>query len=56
MCALLFGVVMTIWFYVKTNDDPKVVGEVVCIFNYAEGIHPNDQYSWILQEGRDEPV
>lgn len=45
---------MTIWFYVKTNDDPKIVGEVVCIFNYAEGIHPNDQYSWILQEGRDE--
>jgi len=54
MCTFLFGVVMTIWFYVKTNDDPKVVGEVVCVFNYAEGIHPNDQYSWILQEGRDE--
>jgi hypothetical protein len=46
---------MTIWFYIKTNDDPKVVGEVVCVFNYAEGIHPNDKYSWILQEGRDEP-
>jgi hypothetical protein len=46
---------MTIWFYVKTQDDPKVVGDVVCASNYAEGIHPNDQYSWILKEGRDEP-
>lgn len=46
---------MTIWFYVKTTDEPKTVGEIVCAFNYAEGIHPQDKYSWILQEGRDEP-
>ena len=23
---------MTIWFYVKTSDDPKVVGDIVCSF------------------------
>jgi hypothetical protein len=46
---------MTIWFYVKTNDDPKAAGDVVCAFNYAEGIHPEDKYSWIMQEGRSEP-
>jgi hypothetical protein len=46
---------MTIWFYVKTKDDSKTVGDVVCAFNYTEGIHPNDKYSWIMQESRDEP-
>jgi hypothetical protein len=46
---------MTIWFYVKTLDDPKVVGETVCVFNVAQGKHPEDQYSWIMQVGRDEP-
>ncbi len=46
---------MTIWFYVKTENDAKAVGEVVCVFNYTEGKHPEDKYSWILQEGRDEP-
>jgi hypothetical protein len=46
---------MTIWFYVKTNDDPKVVGDIVCAFNFSQGQHPQDQYSWVMQEGRDEP-
>jgi hypothetical protein len=46
---------MTLWFYVKTNDDPKIVGDIVCTFNYTEGKHPGDQYSWIMQVGRDEP-
>jgi hypothetical protein len=46
---------MTLWFYVKTADDPKAVGDVVCAFNYAEGIHPEDKYSWIMQEGKTEP-
>lgn len=46
---------MTIWFYVKTLEDPKVVGEIVCAFNYTEGKHPEDQYSWIMESGRDEP-
>ncbi len=44
---------MTIWFYVKTTDDPKVTGDVVCAFNYAEGKHPGDKYSWIMKPGRD---
>lgn len=46
---------MTIWFYVKTNDDPKVVGDTVCAFNYAEGKHPEDKYSWVMEVGKDEP-
>jgi len=46
---------MTIWFYVKTDDDPKVVGDIVCAFNYTEGKHPEDKYSWIMEIGKDEP-
>jgi len=46
---------MTLWFYVKTNDDPKVVGDVVCDFNFTQGEHPEDQYSWIMVVGKDEP-
>ncbi len=46
---------MTIWFYVKTDDDPKVVGDIVCAFNYTEGKHPEDKYSWIIEVGKDEP-
>jgi len=46
---------MTIWFYVKTPDDPKVVGDIVCAFNYTEGKHPGDKYSWIMEVGKDEP-
>ena len=45
---------MTIWFYVKTDDDPKVVGDIVCAFNYTEGKHPEDKYSWIMEVGKDE--
>ncbi len=45
---------MTIWFYVKTNDNPKTVGEVVCAFNYAEGKHPDDKYSWIIDPDPEE--
>jgi hypothetical protein len=46
---------MTIWFYVKTPEEPKVVGETVCAFNYMQGKHPEDKYSWIIEPGRDEP-
>jgi hypothetical protein len=46
---------MTLWFYVKTVDEPKAVGDVVCGFNFAEGKHPEDKYSWIMEEGKDEP-
>jgi hypothetical protein len=46
---------MTLWFYVKTNDDPKAVGDIVCSFNFTQGKHPEDQYSWIIVAGRDEP-
>jgi hypothetical protein len=46
---------MTIWFYVKTSDDPNVVGQVVCDFNFEQGEHPQDQYSWLLEPGRDGP-
>ena len=46
---------MTIWFYIKTTDNPKAVGETVCAFNFSQGVHPQDQYSWIMEPGRDEP-
>ena len=46
---------MTLWFYVKTNDEPKVVGVVVSSFNFAQGEHPEDKYSWITEVGKDEP-
>jgi hypothetical protein len=45
---------MTLWFYVKTLETPKAVGETVCADNSIMGQHPGDEYSWILQEGRDE--
>jgi len=41
---------VTVWFYVKTSDDPKTVGDIVCAFNYTEGEHPGDKYSWIMKE------
>jgi hypothetical protein len=40
---------MTIWFYVKTTDNPKVVADVVCDFNYYQGEHPEDKYSWVTE-------
>lgn len=45
---------MTLWFYVKTLEEPKSVGETVCADNTIMGQHPGDEYSWILMEGRDE--
>ena len=43
---------MTIWFYVKTNDSPTSVGEVVCNFNFIQGEHPEDKYSYIMKKER----
>jgi hypothetical protein len=45
---------MTIWFYVKTSDNPKSVGEVVCSFNFYQGEHPEDKYTWIMEKGKEE--
>ncbi len=45
---------MTIWFYVKTSDDPKIVGDAVCIHNVFEDAHPKGKYSWILEKGKGE--
>jgi len=39
------------WFYVKTNDDPKTVGDIVCAYNIFEDSHPKGKYSWVLQKG-----
>ena len=44
---------MTITFYVKTSDNPQVVGQTVCDFNFYQGKHPEDKYSWIIQRGMD---
>jgi len=40
---------MTIWFYVKTTDAPKTVADIVCNFNFYQGDHPEDKYSWITE-------
>jgi len=45
---------MTIWFYVKTSDSPTSVGQVVCDFNFIQGEHPEDQYSYIMEKGKGE--
>jgi hypothetical protein len=45
---------MTIWFYVKTSDSPKAVGEVVCKFNFYQGEHPEDKYTWTMEKGKGE--
>jgi hypothetical protein len=55
MHCFIAVVKMTIWVYVKTSDEPKAVGDIVCSFNVAEGIHPGDKYSWIIEAGKDEP-
>ena len=45
---------MTIWLYVKTSDNVPAVAEVVCKFNYYQGEHPEDKYSWVTERGKDE--
>ena len=45
---------MTIWFYVKTNNSPTSVGQVICDFNFIQGEHPEDQYSYIMEKGKGE--
>ena len=40
---------MTIWFYVKTGYDPKTVADAVCEFNFYQGEHPEDKYSWVTE-------
>ena len=44
---------MTIWFYVKTVDSLTVVGKTVCDYNFFQGLHPDDQYSYVLEKGTD---
>ena len=43
---------MTMWFYIKTSDAPKTVGDVVCANNIFEDQHPKGKYSWIMQQGK----
>jgi hypothetical protein len=45
---------MTIWFCVKTSDSPKEVGEVVCKFNFYQGEHPEDKYTWTMEKTKGE--
>lgn len=45
---------MTIWFYVKTTDSPKIVGDAVCAFNFSLGEHPEDKYTWVTEQKKDE--
>lgn len=45
---------VTMYFYVKTRDSPKVVGDVVCAYNVFEDQHPRGRYSWIMEQGKGE--
>jgi hypothetical protein len=45
---------VTIWFYVKTSDTPKKVGDVVCVVNFFQDDHPKGRYSWVVEEGKSE--
>lgn len=45
---------MTVWFYVKTTEDPKAVGDLVCSFSFIQGVHPEDKYSWVMEKGKDD--
>jgi hypothetical protein len=40
---------VTISFYVKTVDAPKTVADAVCAFNFYQGEHPEDKYSWVAE-------
>ncbi len=46
--------IMTIWFYVKTTDNVKAVGDVVCAFNVLQDAHPKGKYSWVMEQGKKE--
>ncbi len=45
---------MTIWFYVKTSESPKTVGDAVCAVNFFQDDHPKGKYSWVMQQGKGE--
>jgi hypothetical protein len=45
---------MTIWFYIKTDEDPKTVGDHICSYSFIQGIHPEDKYFWVLESGKDD--
>lgn len=45
---------MTMWFYVKTSDKPKKVGDTVCAYNIFQDAHPKGKYSWIMEQGKGE--
>jgi hypothetical protein len=45
---------VTIWFYVKTTDNPKIVSDTVCAFNFILGEHPEDKYTWVTEQKKDE--
>jgi len=44
---------MTMWFYVKTNDDARTVGDAVCAFNVFQDAHPKGKYSWVMEQGKE---
>jgi hypothetical protein len=45
---------MTIWFYVKTSENPTSVGQIICDFNFIQGEHPEDKYSYVMEKGNGE--
>src|SRR5512136_1423927 len=43
---------MTVYFYVKTSDSPKIVGDVVCAYNTFEDAHPKGKYTWVMEHSK----
>jgi hypothetical protein len=43
---------MTMWFFVKTIDTTKTVGDIVCAYNVFEDQHPKGKYSWVMEQGK----
>lgn len=50
---IISGAKMTISFFVKTGESPKMVGEIICSFNYTRGEHPEDEYTWVIHERKE---
>jgi hypothetical protein len=42
------------WFYVKTSDKPKTVGDTVCAYNVFQDAHPKGKYSWVMEPEKGE--
>ena len=45
------GTLMTIWFCVKTSQNPDIVAQVVCAFNTFDEETPDGKCTWTVEKG-----